>query len=248
MPHRDPHAVLGLRPGATTGEIRAAYRRAALRWHPDRNPGDKGAERRFKEISEAYDALTNARGPGLGGPWPGPAGAHAPADLDAAAADALGAVKGVFGAVLETLFGADPSRGADVRVELVVDPREARRGALKAVRVARRQLCATCRGSGRQPARAPSCRRCGGHGVVTVDLGLVALSASCPDCGGGRAGPRCLGCAGEGVSEGEATVDLQVPPGARDGTTLRYDGQGDPARAPGGRPGDLLATVRVRCP
>lgn len=243
---RDPYAVLGLRRGASAEEVRAAYRRAAIRWHPDKNPADKDAERRFKEISEAYDTLTSGRVAAHGVPWPG----AAPGEIEAAAADALGAVKGVFGAVLDAVFGAqeDPLRGADVRAELAIDPQEARMGAIKSVPVTSRQRCANCGGSGRQPGRAPACARCGGRGVTTVDLGLLTLSASCPDCGGGRNGPRCLGCAGAGLTDCPGQHEVQVPPRIRNGTTLRYAGQGEPARSTEGRPGDLLVTFRVRCP
>lgn len=172
---RDPYSLLGIQPGATVDDIRAAYRKAALRWHPDKNPGDKEAERRFKDISEAYEFLTN------GGtmPWPDSATVPTASDFNSATADAIGAVQGVFGAVIETLFGGRGAlRGADLRVELAIDPREARRGAVKAIRIARRQLCVTCRGSGRQPARARACRRCGGRGVLKVDFGILALSGS----------------------------------------------------------------------
>jgi molecular chaperone DnaJ len=254
---KDYYELLGVGRNATTDEIRAAYRKLALKYHPDRNPGDKEAEKKFKEISEAYDVLSDDERrrlydqhghEGLRG--------HAVRDFQTASfQDIFEAFSDIFGE--ESIFGdffgmgrgrRAARRGASLRVDLEVEFHEAALGARKAVEVVRREPCGTCRGSGSKPGTEPAtCATCGGRGIVARNAGFFMLQETCPSCGGEgrRIVHPCAECRGQGTVRTRREIEIEIPAGIEDGTRMRLAGQGEASRD-GGPPGDLYVDVAVR--
>ncbi len=260
---RDYYEVLGVPRDAAEEVLKRAYRKAALRWHPDRNPGNPEAAGRFKEAAEAYQVLTDPQkrplydkyghagvGVGAGGASGGPggeafAGFRSPDDV-------FEALFGGRGGVFEEFFGRPgrpgPERGAHLVCELDVSFEEMARGSEKAIRVRRREACGTCRGSGAKPGTSASaCAACGGSGAVTRSQGFFSLRMACPRCGGqGRVVKSpCGDCRGSGRVERDREITVVVPAGVEDGARLRLAGQGEAGES-GAPPGDLFCEVRVR--
>ena len=247
---RDYYEVLSVARGSSADEIKSAYRKAALKWHPDRNPAHKGeAEARFREASEAYAVLSepNKRaaydryghagvsgvGPEMGFP-----------DLS----DIFGEVFG-----FEDLFGGGrrrgrPQRGTDLRYDMTLTFEEAAQGVTTKVKIPRAEACAECKGSGaRNSAGIVICNACGGHGQVRYQQGFFSISRTCPQCGG--AGKvirdRCPACHGEGQIERQHTLEVRIPPGVDSQTRLRIPGEGEPSPT-GGPRGDLYVVLEVQ--
>lgn len=258
---KDYYDLLGVSRSASQDEIKAAYRRQAIKFHPDKNPGDKGAEAQFKSVNEAYEALSDPQKRAAydrfghagvnagGGPGAGGFGAGGFTDFgDIDLGDILG---NIFG-------GADPlggsarrrsasSRGQDIAVEIEISLQEAYEGAKKPVQVRRAERCDSCEGSGAKPGTHPAaCKTCGGAGQVNTQRGFFVMSATCPACRGeGRiVQSPCAGCRGAGVVERTSTVTIRIPPGVREGTSLRISGSGQAGRR-GGQAGDLFVVVHV---
>lgn len=254
---KDYYELLGVDRNATTDEIRAAYRKLALKYHPDRNPGDKEAEKRFKEISEAYDVLSDQERRRLYDQY-GHEGLRGQAVRDfqtASFQDIFEAFSDIFGesSIFGDFFGMGrprraARRGASLRVELEVEFHEAALGARKTIEVVRREPCKTCGGSGSKPGTsAASCATCGGSGRVARDAGFFVLQQPCPSCGGEgkRIVQPCPECRGYGTVRARRELEIEIPAGIEDGTRLRLPGQGEPSRD-GGPPGDLYVDVMVK--
>lgn len=244
---RDFYDILGVEPDATRAEIKEAYHRKALRYHPDHNPGDRRSEEQFKEVTRAYEVLSDPRRrrlydrSGRGG-------------LNGAGGSGLEGVGDLFqtlNSVISAGFGqwsraGMSRRGEDIRVEVAVSLEEAMEGVRRDVEVPRIRDCSRCGASGAEPStRLRRCQNCGGEGRVRVEQGVFSLRRECPDCGGrGRQIEiPCRRCDGEGTIRGSELLPVDVPPGVWDGQTLRWSGKG--VRAAGGRRGDLLVDVTV---
>ncbi len=252
MSERDYYEVLGVGRSAPREEIKAAYRKLAVKYHPDRNPGDAQAEERFKAAAEAYAVLSDpdkrARYDRFGQAG---LGEQPFSGFDSSVfgdfADILG---NLFG--FEGLFGggrrrSGPERGADLRTSVAISFAEMAAGVERLLTVPREESCEACAGSGLAPgAKAESCRSCGGRGQVRVSQGFFTMVRPCPDCGGaGKViSNPCPECRGAGRVERRRQLKVAVPAGIEDGTRLRMVGEGE-AGVRGGPAGDLYVVARV---
>lgn len=246
-PARDHYEVLGVDRQASGADIKAAYRRLALQHHPDRNPGERAAEERFKEISQAYAVLGDEEKRARYDRF-GPVAADLPFGNDAD----IRVVTDFFDAVFGDLFGAGRKRaaGQDLRYTLELDFVEAALGCEKEIRFTRTGDCAACRGTGAENGAVglEPCARCDGQGYVRGKAGLLGGRRQCQACGGAGEVPRvpCETCKGTGLAESERVFTVRVPPGSQGGnTTQRVPGEGSPGTR-GGPAGDLHVIVRVR--
>jgi len=251
MAKRDYYEVLAIARNAGQQEIKSAYRKIAVRDHPDKNPGDKEAEERFKEAAEAYAVLSDAdkrarydrfghqgvSGAGAGGFDP---------TIFADFSDILGDIFGFGGG--RRGGSAGMSRGADLRYDLTLTFEEAAFGAETTLRIPRLETCPRCAGSGSADGAPPAvCSACGGRGQVRFTQGFFTVARTCPQCQGeGRvvANP-CPECRGEGRVERERSVTVKIPAGVDTGARLRLSGEGEHGRR-GGPPGDLYVVLQVR--
>jgi molecular chaperone DnaJ len=250
------YKTLGVAKKATDEEIKKAYRKLARKYHPDRNPDDKEAEEKFKEISAAHDVLADPEkrkeydaggqfagfgGPGGGNPFGG-GGAQAGGFGD-------------FGDILSGLFnrgggrGGRPQqvRGRDLETEVQLSFDQAVNGAQISVTVPKAGRCPTCHGSGAKPGTSPvTCPRCEGRGIDAQSQGFFSISQPCPQCGGGGQiiENPCPTCGGSGLTQQTKRYKVNVPAGVKDGTRIRLAGKGE-AGPHGGPPGDLYVTTRV---
>jgi molecular chaperone DnaJ len=258
---RDYYEVLGVPRNATEQEIKSAYRRLALKYHPDRNPGNKQAEERFKEAAEAYAVLADPQkraaydryghagvGAAAGGGFPGGFDPSIFADFS----DIFGGLGDIFGFGLGDLFGGArrraPAHGADLRYDLEISFEEAARGTETTIQVPREENCETCRGSGAAPGAGPeTCPQCRGRGQLRYQQGFLTIARTCPRCGGaGRVITRpCASCRGSGRVTRERPIRVRIPAGIADGQRLRLAGEGEQG-APGAPPGDLYVVVHVQ--
>ncbi|MCI0343408.1 MAG: molecular chaperone DnaJ [Planctomycetales bacterium] len=259
---RDYYEVLGVGRDASPDEVKKAYRQKALKYHPDRNPGDKQAEEKFKEAAEAYEVLSNAETrekydrfghSGLEG-----AGVHGFASADdvrRAFGDIFDDLFGGGGGIFGDLFGfgrgggrAAPRRGVSLKCEVAIEFEEMARGCERTIELTRHDVCGECRGSGARPGSRPvSCPQCQGRGEVFRSQGFFSLRSTCPRCGGagGIIQDPCKRCEGRGAVPGRKTITVQIPPGIEDGERLRVPGQGDPGED-GAPRGDLYVGIRVK--
>jgi molecular chaperone DnaJ len=252
---RDYYEVLGVLRSASVEEVKKAYRKAALKYHPDKNPGDPEAEERFKEAAEAYSVLSDSerRGrydrfghQGVSGFQGGGFDSAQFADF----ADILGDLFG-FG----DIFGGGgrrrttrPMRGSDLRYDLAIDFEDAVFGTEASLEIPRAVTCQSCSGSGAKPGTSPvSCTGCGGAGQIRFTQGFFAVARTCPQCGG--AGKvikeRCTDCGGAGRIREQKTIQVKIPAGVDEGSRLRVAGEGE-SGANGGPAGDLFVFLSVR--
>ncbi|MDD2710217.1 MAG: molecular chaperone DnaJ [Verrucomicrobiae bacterium] len=251
------YELLGVSRQASADEIKKAYRKMALKYHPDRNQGDKAAEEKFKQISEAYDVLSDpdkraaydrfghaAFGPGSRGGGPGGA-FHDPFDL-------FRQVFGGGGGIFDDLFGGvgheAGQSGNDLRYDLQITFEEAAFGCEKEISLRRNETCVECNGGGAAPgAKQSRCNQCGGRGQVTMQRGFFVLSQTCPRChGAGQVIEKpCAKCHGNGLTEKVAKVRIRVPGGVEDGMRLRSANNGE-SGVRGGPPGDLYVVLHVQ--
>ena len=248
---RDYYEVLGVERTADPAELKRAYRKLAMELHPDRNPGDAASEAKFKEASEAYQVLSDpdkrARYDRFGhaGPSAGFGGGfHDVGDIFSAFSDIFGDIFG--GARAGGSRGQ--ARGSDIEVRVSMTLAEAFTGVSKDVKVLRRAACATCGGTGAAAGTTPeTCQHCGGRGQVMHSQGFLMISTTCPVCRGeGRVVRKpCGDCDGTGLDHEEETLQVNIPAGVEDGSTLRLVGRGEAAPG-GGRAGNLYVILRVQ--
>lgn len=257
MSRRDYYEVLGVDRGADASAIKKAYRKLAVQYHPDKNPGDKEAENRFKEAAEAYSVLsdpeTRRRYDQFG--HEGVAGRTASAGFDPEIFADFGDILGdLFGASFGDLFGAGrrrasaPRRGADLRYDLEIDFMEAARETETELVIPRQETCARCGGSGANGAKGiAACSTCGGQGQVRFQQGFFSVVRTCGTCRGEgrRVLDPCADCGGRGLRAAERKVQVRIPAGVETGTRMRLQGQGEGGPR-GGPPGDLYVVLRVR--
>jgi molecular chaperone DnaJ len=253
MSKRCYYEVLGCQKGAAVAELKSSYRKLAMEFHPDRNPGDATAELKFKEINEAYDILKDdqkraaydrfghaAFENGMGG--------GGPSGFDFASS---------FGDVFDDLFGEfmgggrgrrRQNRGGDLRYNLEITLEESFHGRSAQIKVPSAVACETCGGTGAEPGhKAEQCTTCSGIGKVRAQQGFFTIERTCPGCRGtGRVIKNpCKPCKGQGHVQKERTLSVDIPPGVEEGTRIRLSGEGQ-AGANGGPPGDLYIFVSVR--
>lgn len=252
---RDFYEVLGVERSATDQEIKSAYRKLALKYHPDRNPGDKTAEERFKEAAEAYAVLADADkraaydrfGHAAVGGAAGGAGFDPTIFADFG--DILGGLGDIFGFgdVLGGRRRGGAQRGADLRYDLEIGFQEAFRGAETTIQIPREETCDTCKGSGAAAGTSPEvCRQCGGTGQLRFQQGFFTVARTCHACRGmGRVITKpCTSCRGAGRTARERKLTVKIPPGIATGQRLRLYGEGEAGFA-GGPAGDLYVVVHV---
>jgi len=255
MAKRDYYEVLGVGRDATDEEIKKAYRKLAVKLHPDKNPGDKSAEEKFKEIGEAYEALSDPQKRAAYDQY-----GHAAFDPRTRAGRAGGfhdpfdIFREVFSgsSIFEEFFGRqDPSqshRGDDLRYDLELSLEEAVLGCEKNISITKSVRCTTCEGLGmEQGSKTRVCTTCGGHGVVLTSRGFISLRQTCPHCkGSGRLLEKpCKSCHGEGRHEHNTEIKLRIPAGVDTGSRLRSSGNGE-AGFRGGPAGDLYVILHVK--
>jgi molecular chaperone DnaJ len=251
---RDYYEVLGVGRGAEEREVKSAYRKLALKYHPDKNPGDGKAEERFKEAAEAYAVLSDpdkrARYDRFGHQGVAGSGGFDPT-IFADFSDILGDLFGFgFGDPFGRRRGAGggPARGADLRYDLQLGFEEAAFGVEKTLRIPRLEACEACRGTGSAGGSAPAlCSACGGRGQVRFTQGFFTVARTCPQCRGeGRVVvDPCAECRGDGRVERERSLSVKVPAGVDTGHRLRLSGEGEHGRL-GGPAGDLYVVLQVR--
>ena len=249
----DYYASLGVARGASADAIKKAYRQCAIKYHPDRNPGNAEAEARFKKCAEAYEVLSDAdkrqRYDQFGKEGLRGAGVHDFSHVDVR--DIFSMFEDVFG--FGDLFGGrrggrrGVQPGQSLRCFIDLTLKEVLSGAAKTVRLSRQELCEACGGSGSASGRRQTCRTCGGRGRLQHGGGFFRLVRDCPHCGGTGTvvADPCPTCGGRRFVTRKRTIDVQIPPGIEDGQRIRYAGQGN-AGDPGAPRGDLFAVVRVQ--
>ncbi|HZT87677.1 MAG TPA: molecular chaperone DnaJ [Stellaceae bacterium] len=251
MAKQDLYELLGVSNSASPEELKRAYRKLAMQYHPDRNAGDKGAEQKFKDINEAYDILKDDQKRAAYDRYGHAAfehgGGRGPSDFGFA---------GGFADIFEEMFGAmgggrrqnGPSRGSDLRYQLEITLEEAFKGKQTTIRVGTFVHCEQCRGSGAEGGSKPvSCKTCRGSGRVRAQQGFFTIERTCPTCQG--AGllieKPCKSCGGQGRVRREKTLSVSIPAGIEDGTRMRLAGEGEVGLR-GAAPGDLYVFVSVQ--
>ena len=257
MTKRDYYEVLGVERGAGEEEIKKAYRKLAVKFHPDKNPGDKAAEENFKELGEAYEVLCDAQKRAAYDQY-----GHAAFDRRAGGFarggfhDPFEVFREVFGGggIFEDLFGgarqdpSQPQRGEDLRYDMELTFEEAAHGCEKEITVTKLDRCEECAGSGAEAgARARACSMCGGRGQVISSRGIFSIAQTCPTCqGAGRVLDKpCKACRGHGRRERTSKITLRIPAGVNSGSRLRSASNGE-AGWRGGPQGDLYVILHVR--
>jgi len=266
---RDYYEVLGIAKGASAEEIKKAYRKMAVQYHPDKNPGDKASEEKFKEVSEAYEVLSDtskrqqydqfghaAFGAGRGGGGGGYGGfGGGGIDLEEALRTFMGAAGG-GGSIFENFFGGGerahnpnaPQEGADLRFDLEIDFEEAVLGSSREIRINVNETCDRCKGGGAEPGSGrKTCSTCRGAGQVVSGGGFIQFRQTCPTCrGAGQVIEKpCTACHGQGLVRNKRTIDVKIPAGVETGSRLRIAGKGEGGLR-GGPAGDLYIVLHVR--
>ena len=255
MAKRDYYEVLGVSKNASEDEIKKAYRKLAMKFHPDRNPDNKDAEEKFKEAKEAYEMLSDPQKKAAYDRY-GHAGVDPSMGAGPGAQGFEGGFADAFGDIFGDLFGggggrggrSNVYRGADLRYNLEITLEEAARGAEKTIRIPTVEECGTCHGSGAKPGTQPKpCPTCNGHGQVRVQQGFFSIQQTCPKChGSGKIIPDpCRDCGGAGRTKKQKTLEVKIPAGIDEGMRLRHAGHGEPG-VNGGPPGDLYVEIHIR--
>ena len=255
MSKRDYYEVLGVSKGVDNKELKKAYRKLAMKYHPDRNPDDKDADAKFKEATEAYEVLGDEQKRAAYDQY-----GHAGVDPNAAGGGFGGGsgadFSDIFGDVFGDIFGGGragggrggPQRGSDLRYTMELTLEEAVRGVEKKIRIPTLVTCNTCEGSGAKPGTKPkTCGTCNGQGQVRMQQGFFAVQQTCPTCRGTGTiiEDPCRDCHGRGVNEETKTLSVKIPAGVDTGDRVRLSGEGE-AGALGGPAGDLYVQVSVK--
>lgn len=253
MAKRDYYEILGLNRDASEEEIKKAYRKLAMKHHPDRNPDSKDGEEKFKEAKEAYEVLSDTEKRGNYDRF-GHAGVDPSAGMGAGGAGFGGGFADAFSDIFGDIFGAGPRsrsnvyRGADLRYNLEIGLEEAARGTETKIRIPTMEECETCHGSGAKPGTSPStCPTCHGQGQVRLQQGFFSIQQTCPRChGSGKVvTDPCRSCSGAGRIKRQKTLAVKIPAGVDEGDRIRLSGEGE-AGVNGGPPGDLYVVIQVR--
>ncbi len=262
MAKRDFYEVLGVAKNASEEEIKKAYRKLAMKYHPDRNQGDKAkaAEEKFKEVKEAYEILTDSNKRAAYDRF-----GHAGVDASQAGAGGFGGGPGfgnfadAFGDIFSDIFGGAMGgaagrgrtaayRGADLRYNMEITLEQAAHGFATDIRVPSWDACETCHGTGAKPGTsAKTCGTCGGSGAVRMTQGFFSIQQTCPTChGSGKViAEPCLTCHGEGRVKKNKVLEVNIPAGIDEGQRIRLSGKGEPG-INGGPPGDLYVEIRIK--
>ncbi len=275
MAKTDYYELLGVSRDVSEGDLKKAYRKQAVKYHPDKNPGDAAAEEKFKEISHAYEVLKDpqkraaydryghaafenggagaGRGPGgMGGFGGGGGGFHDPFDIFREVFGGGGGGGG--GGIFDEMFGGGGGGGSgghdgsDLRYDLEISLEEAAKGVEKELSFRKAMACERCDGSGAEPgSKRVTCPTCGGVGQVRRSGGIITFRQTCPTCGGSgsKIEKTCARCRGEGREAKTAKINVKIPPGVDTGSRLRSVGNGE-AGVAGGQPGDLYIVLSVK--
>ena len=255
MAKRDYYEVLGVNKSASADQIKSAYRKLAVKYHPDKNKGDKGAEEKFKEASEAYHVLSNSERKqnydnfGHSAFENGGGGRGGFGNFD---------FSGSFSDIFEDFFGEgfggggrrsrrSNNRGSDLRYDLSISLEEAYTGKKQDIKFSTSERCDTCSGSGSKPGHnASSCSMCGGHGQVRSSQGFFTVQQTCPQCAGSgeEITHPCSSCSGQGKKQASKRLSVTIPKGVDDGTRIRLAGKGE-AGTKGGSNGDLYLFISI---
>jgi molecular chaperone DnaJ len=249
----DYYEVLGVSRDVSDQELKSAYRKQALKYHPDRNPGDRAAEEKFKEASEAYQVLSDADKRAAYDRY-GHAGLSGAAGFSGSPFGGVD-IGDIFGDIFGEMFnmgGAHRTsrqhRGDDLRFDLTIDFEDAIFGTETEVKIRRLETCAVCHGRGSASGRGPSvCAHCQGRGQIRYQQGFFSVARTCSACGGAGSviSDPCTACRGEGRAAAEVKLHVKVPAGVEEGTRIRYTGEGDAGRAAGPK-GDLYIVLSIR--
>ncbi len=255
MAKRDYYEVLGVEKSASSDQIKAAYRKQAVKYHPDKNKGDKGAEEKFKEASEAYHVLSNSERKQNYDNF-----GHAAFENGGGGRGGFGNFdfSGSFSDIFEDFFGEgfggggrrsrrSNNRGSDLRYDLSISLEEAYTGKKQDIKFSTSERCDTCSGSGSKPGHnASSCSMCGGHGQVRSSQGFFTVQQTCPQCAGSgeEITHPCSSCSGQGKKQASKRLSVTIPKGVDDGTRIRLSGKGE-AGSRGASNGDLYLFINV---
>ncbi len=257
MSKRDYYEILGVNKDASEEDLKKAYRKLAMKYHPDRNPDNPNAEEHFKEAKEAYEILSDAQKRAAYDQY-----GHAGVDPSARGFGGAAGGKGfegfadAFGDIFGDIFGganrgggrSNVYRGADLRYNLEVSLEEAARGTETKIRIPAMVACDTCHGSGAKPGTQPTtCTTCAGHGQVRMQQGFFSIQQTCPNChGSGKVVQSpCPDCQGAGRIKQHKTLAVKIPAGVDEGDRIRLSGEGE-AGVNGGPPGDLYVVIQIR--
>jgi molecular chaperone DnaJ len=247
MSKRDYYEILGVAKTAGDDELKKAYRKLAMKHHPDRNPGDKTSEEAFKEANEAYEVLSDANRRAVYDKH-----GHEGLQRGGGGGDFGGGFADIFGDVFSDIFGGGgrggPRRGADLRYRIELNLEQAVFGTTETIRIPTVKDCEDCKGFGTADAKSPpTCTTCRGQGQVRVQQGFFVLQQSCPACRGRgtMVSDPCKGCRGAGKLRSEKTLEVKIPPGVDTGDRIRLNGEGE-AGERNAPPGDLYVQVEVR--
>ncbi|MBM3377063.1 MAG: molecular chaperone DnaJ [Betaproteobacteria bacterium] len=255
MAKRDYYDVLGVPKNASDDDLKKAYRKLAMKFHPDRNPGDASAEEKFKEVKEAYEMLSDAEKRAAYDRF-----GHVGVDPNAGGGQDFGGFADAFGDIFGDIFGganrggrggggrSNVYRGSDLRYSMEVTLEQAAAGHTTEIRIPSWEGCTTCSGTGAKPGTSSeTCKTCGGQGQVRMQQGFFSIQQTCPTChGSGKTIPNpCTACDGVGRVRKQKTLEVKIPAGIDDGMRIRSAGNGEPG-VNGGPPGDLYVEISVK--
>ena len=253
MSKRDFYEILGVNRDASDEELKKAYRKLAMKHHPDRNPDNPKAEEHFKEAKEAYEILSDSSKRTAYDQY-GHAGVDPQAGMGGGAG--AGGFADAFGDIFGDIFGggggrggrSNVYRGADLRYNLEISLEDAARGAETKIRIPTMEKCEPCNGSGAKPGTQPvTCTTCGGHGQVRMQQGFFSIQQTCPKChGSGKMVQNpCTSCQGSGRVKQHKTLVVKIPSGVDEGDRIRLTGEGEDG-VNGGPPGDLYVVIQIK--
>ena len=252
MAEKDFYEILGVSKNANNDEIKKSYRKLAMKYHPDRNKGDKAAEKKFKEVSAAYDILKDPQKKASYDQF----GHDAFNQGGMGGAQGFGDFSGGFSDIFEEFFGSGfgnasrkrgPSRGSDLRYNMSINLQEAFTGKKTKIKIPSFVNCDACSATGSADKSGPStCHTCSGHGKIRSTSGFFSIERPCPTCGGEGYSIKnpCLKCSGSGQMKKQKTISVDIPPGVDTGTRIRISGEGEPGQK-GARSGDLYIFINI---